>query len=54
VCIIGNPKLILTPLRLACLLPFRLIIWPFKLLVTFILRIFGFGRDGIAKGMSQM
>ncbi|KIK43488.1 hypothetical protein CY34DRAFT_803744 [Suillus luteus UH-Slu-Lm8-n1] len=52
-CISGNPELILTPLRLAhytCLLPFRLILWSFKLLPRFILYIFGFRREGVAKG----
>ncbi|KAG2030919.1 hypothetical protein BDR03DRAFT_973799 [Suillus americanus] len=52
-CIIGTPELLLTPLRLAryiCFSPFRLIIWPFKLLTRFILYIFGFRREGVAKG----
>ncbi|KAG1877417.1 hypothetical protein F4604DRAFT_1680091 [Suillus subluteus] len=52
-CIIGTPELILTPLRLAryiCFSPFRLILWPFKLLTRFILYIFGFRREGVAKG----
>jgi hypothetical protein len=56
-CISGNPELILTPLRLAhytCLLPFRLILWSFKLLARFILYIFGFRREGVAKGMSSI
>ncbi|KAG1844961.1 hypothetical protein DFJ58DRAFT_514653 [Suillus subalutaceus] len=52
-CIIGTPELLLTPLRLAryiCFSPFRLILWPFKLLTRFILYIFGFRREGVAKG----
>ncbi|KAG2122238.1 hypothetical protein DEU56DRAFT_917884 [Suillus clintonianus] len=51
-CICNYPELVLTPLRLArytCFLPFRLILWPFKLLVRFILYIFGFRREGVAK-----
>ncbi|KAG2752508.1 hypothetical protein P692DRAFT_20725986 [Suillus brevipes Sb2] len=46
----GNPELILTPLRLTCLLPFRLILWSFKLLARFILYLFGFRKEGVAKG----
>ncbi|KAG2054898.1 hypothetical protein BDR06DRAFT_954822 [Suillus hirtellus] len=33
-----------------CFLPFRLILWPFKLLTRFILYIVGFRRQGVAKG----
>ncbi|KAG1845012.1 hypothetical protein C8R48DRAFT_837578 [Suillus tomentosus] len=49
----GTPELLLTPLRIArylCFLPFRLILWPFKLLTRFILYIVGFRRQGVAKG----
>ncbi|KAG1764399.1 hypothetical protein EV702DRAFT_1154138 [Suillus placidus] len=52
-CISGNPELLLTPLRLArytFFLPFRLILWPFKLLARFILYILGFRKEGVAKG----
>lgn len=58
ICISANPDILLTPLRLTgrttlyiCLLPLRLILWPFKLLGKFILYIFGFRRHGVAKGM---
>ncbi|KAG1760734.1 hypothetical protein EDD22DRAFT_61238 [Suillus occidentalis] len=56
ICISANPDILLTPLRLTgrttlyiCLLPLRLILWPFKLLGKFILYIFGFRRHGVAK-----
>ncbi|KAG1719810.1 hypothetical protein EDB19DRAFT_1781170 [Suillus lakei] len=56
ICISANPDILLTPLRLtgrtACyigLLPLRLILWPFKLLGRFILYIFGFRKQGVAK-----
>ncbi|KAG1877420.1 hypothetical protein F4604DRAFT_1757492, partial [Suillus subluteus] len=55
-CISISPDILLTPLRLTgrttlyiCLLPLRLILWPFKLLGRFILYIFGFRRYGVAK-----
>ncbi|KAG1844958.1 hypothetical protein DFJ58DRAFT_731038 [Suillus subalutaceus] len=60
ICISISPDILLTPLRLTgrttlyiCLLPLRLILWPFKLLGRFILYIFGFRRYGVAKGTSQ-
>ncbi|KAG1719804.1 hypothetical protein EDB19DRAFT_1781037 [Suillus lakei] len=49
----GSPELLLTPLRLArniCFLPVRLILWSFKFLCRFILYIFGFRKEGVAKG----
>ncbi|KAG2122235.1 hypothetical protein DEU56DRAFT_832730 [Suillus clintonianus] len=51
-----SPEILLTPLRLTaktarfiCLLPLRLILWPFKLSGRFILYIFGFRREGVAR-----
>ncbi|OAX42069.1 hypothetical protein K503DRAFT_863390 [Rhizopogon vinicolor AM-OR11-026] len=53
-CISSNPKILLTPLRLTgkttlyiCLLPLRVVIWPFKVLGRFILYILGFRRRGV-------
>jgi len=55
-CIAANPELLLTPLQLTvhiCLLPLRLIIFPFKALGRFILYYFlGFAREGVAKDTS--
>ncbi|KAG1805647.1 uncharacterized protein BJ212DRAFT_1390759 [Suillus subaureus] len=60
ICISSNPDILLTPLWLTgkttlyiCLLPLRLILWPFKLLGRFTLYIFGFRGRGVAKGTSQ-
>ncbi|KAG1766357.1 hypothetical protein EV702DRAFT_1150147 [Suillus placidus] len=56
ICISANPDIFLTPLQLTgrtaryiCLLPLRLILWPFKLLGRFMLYIFGFRRQGVAR-----
>ncbi|OJA13494.1 hypothetical protein AZE42_08414 [Rhizopogon vesiculosus] len=50
----SNPNILLTPLRLTgkttlyiCLLPLRVVIWPFKVLGRFILYILGFRRRGV-------